>query len=45
MEEDAAKLDAALRLIKQLAAERLINELELRRASGQHKSQRAPCFL
>ena len=36
-EEDVAKLDVALRLIKQLAAERLINELELRRASGQHK--------
>ncbi len=36
-EEDVAKLEVALRLIKQLAAERLLNELELRRASGQHK--------
>ncbi len=36
-EEDASKLEVALRLIKQLAAERLLDELELRRASGQHK--------
>ena len=36
-EDSDVKLDVALRLIKQLAAERLLNELELRRASGQHK--------
>ena len=39
-EEDVAKLEVALRLIKQLAAERLLDELELRRASGQHKKVR-----
>ncbi len=31
------KLDVALRLVRQLAAQRLLDELELRRASGQHK--------
>ncbi len=36
-EEYANKLEIALRLIRQMAAERLVNELELRRASGQHK--------
>lgn len=36
-EEEASKLDVALRLIKQLSAERLIDELELRRNAGQHK--------
>lgn len=36
-DENAQKLDVALRLIKQLAAERLLDELELRRSSGQHK--------
>ncbi len=36
-ETNDARLDVALRLIKQLAAQRLIDELELRRASGQHR--------
>ena len=36
-EANDARLDVALRLIKQLAAQRLINELELRRAAGQHR--------
>lgn len=36
-EENADRLEIALRLIKQLAAQRLIDELELRRAAGQHK--------
>ena len=36
-DEEADRLDSALRLIKQLAAERLLDELELRRASGQHR--------
>ena len=39
-DEEATKLDSALRLIKQLAAERLLGELELRRNSGQHKKVR-----
>lgn len=39
-EESGGRLDVALRLIKQMAAERLINELELRRAAGQHKKVR-----
>ena len=36
-EANDARLDVALRLIKQLAAQRLIDELELRRAAGQHR--------
>ena len=40
VEENGARLDVALRLIKQMAAERLVNELELRRAAGQHKKVR-----
>ncbi len=39
-EGNDAKLDVALRLIKQLAAERLLDELSLRQASGQHKRVR-----
>ncbi|MGI6401525.1 MAG: hypothetical protein ACOX0A_05365 [Thermoguttaceae bacterium] len=39
-DENGARLDVALRLIKQMAADRLINELELRRAAGQHKKVR-----
>lgn len=39
-EENGARLDVALRLIKQMAAERLLTELELRRAAGQHKKVR-----
>ncbi|MDO5309183.1 MAG: hypothetical protein Q4G03_06785 [Planctomycetia bacterium] len=40
-EENAARLEVALRLIKQTAAQRLLDELELRRASGQHKKVKA----
>lgn len=36
-EEGAERLELALRLIRQMAAERLIEELELRRAAGQHR--------
>ncbi|MBQ9371329.1 MAG: alpha/beta hydrolase fold domain-containing protein [Thermoguttaceae bacterium] len=35
--EGTERLELALRLIRQMAAERLINELELRRAAGQHR--------
>ena len=40
VEENGARLDVALRLVKQMAAERLVNELELRRAAGQHRKVR-----
>lgn len=39
-ESNGSRLDVALRLIKQMSAERLINELEMRRAAGQHKKVR-----
>ena len=39
-EANDAQLDVALRLIRQLAAQRLLDELELRRNSGQHKKVR-----